>query len=665
MALTYDTTPAGTILDRDKEISSKQAYEPEGLSMQYNAALYNEFSYALWNFQKQHDFLNRRTITQYMVRNQLDVTGFVNPARDPYDWRNRRRSTTQYDKTAAILSFFVDLNFQCEPVAQNWLGKISPEMGEVSDALLQHANILDHQSEKEKLADYAMLVDGTVAEDISWVTKWRVQKKAPEWNPTDDPGEYKTENRWVEQFEGVESRLMKLNRVLLGDISKMDIRDQPYIFKEYVISYDDAYSLFHGYKNWKFVLPYDVQTDQWTDTDTDIEIEQNGAGLTRLVRVRVYENLVRNEYALFCNRVRMTPVGLKMPNDRYSITWQQGGLLNHHFAYGRSFVAHLRQDVAARDVLYSLFLDQSRQGLEPPMKSNFKAMINRHMFRPGQVTSVPGMLEPLIPANAYQNFAAEAIQMLESSIDKASISPIFQGQDGSARTKYEVEQLLINSIRTAAMIVSATVNRRRQKAEAMFSEIVKHYPAMSFGELSSKADTIKRFMVNSEQGTMRKEVMFQSLPDKPSDVMDLRKTLTETEDASKKAGTPVKRYLVDPDKFTSYDFVFNFRVNPQQRDSKATDMLEIEKKYNTYMMNPMIDPSFPTKMLLRANGDDVDEALKKPDQMQPQQPGQPQPGQPMGAQPGQPLPGQSPQLPPNPMQQVGGKNDVAMQKAIS
>lgn len=637
----YDSKPAGTLLDRDREIASKQAYSPGPLEQQYNAAIYAEFNNALWQFQNTHQFFNDRTLVQYITRNQQDAVAYVPPRRDPLDWRNHRRSTLQYDKTAAILSFFIDLNFQCEPTAQDWLGRVNPKMAEVSEALLQHANILDDQVEKDKIADYAMLVDGTVFEEVSWAVRKQVKKieRGSKWNPKEDPSKTSFETRWVDTFEGVETKLMKINRVLLGDLTKLNIDDQPYFFKEYVIPYDVAYELFHDYFNWKYVASFDSNTDQWTDTDTDIEIEESQIQIQRLVRVRVYENIVRNEYAIYCNKVLMTPVGMPLPYGQYSLTMQQAGILNHHFAYGRSFVDHLRRDVATRDVLYSLFIDKARQGLEPPMKSSFKALINRHMFRPGAITPMQGGdLTPLIPENALQNFAKDAIMMLEQSIDRASVSPIFQGQDApGSRTKYEVEQQLINSIRTAALIVSAAVNRRRQKAEKMFNIILQHYPDMSFGKLSSDADEIKRFVINGGEDTTQKEIMFQEPSD---DDFDLTVRMMEETEQARMKGTPVKKYLVDPSAFQAYEYVFNFRVNPQQRDSKSTDILEVEKKYNMYMQNPLIDPTYPTKMMLRANGDSPDEALRKepPQAAQPQMsgkplvPGTPGPGEPIQPQ---------------------------------
>jgi hypothetical protein len=628
----YDEKPAGTLLARDREIASKQQYSPDALTAEYNGAIYNEFNYALWQFQMTHKFFNNRTLVQYMQRAQLDVVSYVPPKKDPLDWRNHRKSTTQYDKVSALLSFFIDLNFQCEPKAEDYLGRVSDEMGEVSEALLQYANLLDESEEKDKMADYAMLVDGTVCESIGWVTRKQVKKVGTPWKVGDRTEGVRYQTRWVDTFEGIETRLVKLNRVLLGDLSKTAITEQPYLFEEYLIPYDQAYELFHEYFNWRYVMPFDTATDQWTDTDTDIEIQQSNIGQQRLVRVRIYKNPVRNEYALFCNKVLMTPVGMPLPYNSLCLTWQQAGILNHHFSYGRSFVDHLRTDVATRDILYALFIDSGRQGLEPPLKSSFKSLVNRHMFRPAAVTPMQGgTLEPLIPPNAMQGFAKEAIQMLEASIDRASISPIFQGQDSpGTKTKYEVEQQLINSIRTAALVVSAAVNRRKQKAEEMFKLILSRYPSLSFGKVSGEADTIKRFIINAVEGTMQREVMFQK--EDETDTKAVLESMMKEEDYAKGQGNTVKKYIVDPEAFQAYKYVFRFRVNPQQRDSKATNMAETERKYMTYLQNPLIDPVYTTKMLLRANGDDVNEALKQEQMAPPAQPGM----QPPGMQPGMP-----------------------------
>ncbi len=240
------------------------------------------------------------------------------------------------------------------------------------------------------------------------------------------------------------------------------------------------------------------------------------------------------------------------------------------------------------------------------------------------------------------NFVFEAMKMLEGNIDKASISPTFQGQmTKGSQTKYEIEQQLTNSIRTIAGLIQASVNRRRQRSAAMLRLALKYYPKMKYGKLSQKAEDMKKFVVSGGEGMGRKEIVFGDMPTTPKEHMDLVSNMMSHERSAKAKGEKVKMFYINGEEAQAYKHVINFRVNPQQRSSKSSDIAEIEKKYTMYMNDPNVQQRGSmavSRMLVRANGDDVGEFLPETPQ-QPQQPqqqppqGQPQPGQPPQAQP--------------------------------
>lgn len=649
----------GSLLDYKKEIATKQDWQPSGEASMYRDAHFAEFQFDLFQFQNSYKLFNDRSPQEYFELNQEDSVVYVPPPLDPRDWRNHMRWNEQRDKFDALLAFLLDLNFKCEPAARDLFGTVSKGMGDVADGVIAYAELLDNGAEKNLLADYAMYRDGTVAEEVTWVERSLTRKIGKNWNPKDNPETFVSESRSIDGFIGIETNLMKLNRVYLGDVSQAFIEKQPHVWKEYVIPYSSAYAIFKDYYMWKFIKPYRQTEDAWTDNDVDIETEEKGEA--DKVRVRIYENIERDEYAIYINRVLMTPVGMRMPETgSYSITWQRASVLDPHFAYGRSFLANMRPFTKSLDLLRNIFIDRARQGLEPPMVSRFRFLVNKYMFKPASViqNAGEGGLTPLIPEGAMNNFVFEAMKMLETNIDKASISPSFQGQNTKGQqTKYEVEQQLINSIRAVAGLIEASVNRRKQRAQSILRLAMKYYPkVMGNADISEDFSKLKKVSVLGSEGLTRKTILFSSAD---MNAYKVGKMLAEKENVEKAiSGDKTKHLVVDSSVLDTFKFVIDYRVNPQQRDSRSADMANLEKKYNLYMANPGINQEAVTKMLVRANNDDEQEFVKPPaPPMPPQQP---------GAQPPAPGAARPPQMgtPPEQMPGVGNPKDVAMQAAI-
>lgn len=592
----------------------------------------NEYQQDYFAYQKQYKYFNDRNFHGYMKLAQEDTFKYVPPPKDPNDWRNFIRTGDERNKLDGLLSFLFDLNFRAEPIGRDWTGKVREEVGEFGTGFLRYLNILDDTDVKDPLTDLAMFSVGTVFKQIRFVTKEGTRKIAGQWNPGDPIEKYKYSTSTVTEFEGIESTLWKPNRVLLADITQPDIEKQDHIWYETVIPYASAYQTFCSWDGWQYVKPYSPQYDQWTDSDLDIETEDDQKN--DKVRIRFRESIVTNELSIYCNKVLMTPPGLELPDGEYSMIMQQAGFLDPHFAYGRSFMDNVRGWVAVKDVLMSTGVDISRQILEPPLKSRFRTMVNKYMLAPRSVTPMQGDgdLTPILPESAGRDFVMQMMQQIDGAIEKASISPVFQGQSGSKggqMTKFEVQQQLTQSIRNIASMVGAAAMWRKKESEKKLRLGLKHLEKI----------VGKGFDVVGEGGDMQSiEFGSQEGLTKPKH-LDIVRTLKNAENIAKSKGINLRKLSVDKNKAADATFVIDFRVNPQSRDSDASDQKDMIDKVNLLRSGPTIDQKAVDKMLVKALGESTEDFIQK--QQQPgMQPGQP----PMGSQPGQP-PQQGQQVP--------------------
>ena len=471
-------------------------------------------------------------------------------------------------------------------------------------------------------------------------------KTGREWDEEDDPETYDYRLKQVDTFEGVLTNLLKLNRVLVGNIAEREIDKQPHIWKEYMPTYAQAYSLFSHFKRWQYVRPWSQQTDNWTDEITDLETESDERN--QYVRVRIYESITTNEMAVYCNDVLMTPIGLAMPDYcrglqgdlHYDVILQQASIISPFFYLGRSYLDALRRYSEFLDVLRNTLINKSRQMSKMPMQSSFRFMVNKYMFAPGSVTQASGgELKSLLPdaAISIQPFFLEAMKMLQADMDKMSISPAAQGQSDPNKTKYAVQQDLINAIRTVCGLVAGAVNLKKQQSEAYLRLGLKYLPDQMSNPKMDTYRGLKKLVVGGMDGNSSRELVFaDALGAKP---MDIGKELANQENAKRAKGSKAKLYFIEKGKLKDYTISLDYRVVPQAHDSKMTDMNEIKQKALLYQ-SLQVEQEATQKMVVENFGDDWED-FKPQQQAQPQQGQQPgQPGQPQGQPPqqGQPQP---------------------------
>lgn len=600
----------GNYLDFKAEIASKKEYNPPAEIKEYADAQLAEWSWDFQSFQKQYKPFNNRSFFDYLSLSMEDTYKFSPAPVDPNDWRNFIRSGDERNGLDALLSFLQDLNFRCEPAARDWLGSLNKDMSDVSESFLRYINVLDETVDKDPISDLAMFSTGTLFKQVKYTVRQGVDKIGAKWKDTDPITSLSYAMREYDEFEGVESTIWKPNRVFLSDVSEPNYKKQDHVWAEMVVPYAVAYKIAHNWAQWPFVKPYNASYDQWTDTDLDTETEDTSRN--DKVRIRFRESPVTNETSIYFNKVLMTPPGLPLPEGHGSIFYQQAAMLDPKFAYGRSYMDNVRRFVAVKDVLTSILVDKSRQILEPPLKSRFRTMVNRYMFKPATVTPMQGEgdLTPLIPESAMNNFVFEALKVYEAMIDKANPTPGFQGEQKGQKTKREVEMMLAESIRAVASSVEMACAWRRKESEMKLRIGLEHFTKMTGFKFESAGDN----------GSSSRVVEFGAMPTSKTKYQTLVRKMKDAQNIARKNGENKQHYFVDKATIKDYTFVIDFRVNPQQRDSRGADEEAVERKIAAYRSDPQnINQRAVSKLLVRMNNDDETELLNPEPQAQPQQ----------------------------------------------
>jgi hypothetical protein len=625
------------LLERRLELDSKESYLPSQEESEYLAELQAKYLRSLYYHTATHRYFNDKSLSDYLDRANDDSFLYVAPT--PKDnWHSKTRRQTPREKFDALMAAILDQNLSPEVFAMDERGKDQRSGADVMDSLIRYSDFIEDADTKRKLRAHELLKNGTCATEVSWLQTWKnVKKLTKEFDPA--TGEAKWSNTREKDFEGIWTKIVPLNRVLLGDVTKYFIEEQPYIFKEYVMQYDEAYMLFNEWKNWKYVTPVGEAFDTWNDTLAQTDTEQSTSSDRIFVRMRVYENKWSDEYAIVLNNVLMTPPGFPMPtpDKGYSITWTQNADYDQAFAYGRSFFSMVHNDSVTLDFLYNAMIDKARQGLEPPLITSFKNLINKNMFAPGKVTHGDVNFKRAVDHNGVTSADIEIARFVEENINKSSVSPIAQGQGGGSgmQTAFEIREQQKAALRMIGLVLYSIARMERDVAEKKLHYILKHYPKLKMNQVDKKSKEVvqvgKTFTVRGEAaesaGVGRKEISFAKVPPEGEDASDMLKGMMDDEMKAQAAGERMKSYLVDPDFLRKLKYVFHVVVNPAKRKSKMADVQEAREKYSVYIQNPLIDPEWATRLLLRANEDDEEAAIKKQQPQPQEQPGQEQQGQ--------------------------------------
>lgn len=521
------------------------------------------------------EFDSMSYVTHYETNERLANT-FIKPKENKED--TNFQSGVIRQKLFALLSAVTNLDLRGDISAFNQDGFEIQALGDGMEDIMLKTNEYDNDDEKKFLRHYELLKHGTVFVEELWDEKMKKEKKAT--------GKFSGSLKfdWKESIKKAFARptrnIVPGINVYLGDITKYDISDQPFIFTVDTMPYSEAKRMFEKWERWEFVPEKLQRLDQenqglfnydWRLTDTN-------EGHVEILR---YQDKWNNEFALVVNGVLMTPVGLPLPWDyeEYNIAQQNLEPIHAKFAYGKSLVARTKNKVALLDELMRLALLKTQKSFMPPYINVSGRVLSSRVFFPGKITHgiPPNSLVPISDkeVEGVTNSELAMIKEIQESINSETTSPTFSGQQAAGSpTATEIIELQ----RQAKMVLGLTIfaiSMLEWKLEWLrLKNLLVHWFQPDGDVLDEARGILKSkyrkvttdHMVEGEGMGKRIVIPSEEIPSGPA-IMQAEDQLAEEQ------GVPVRLLFLNPAEVCSAKLIWQIVIKPKERRTSEVNKL--------------------------------------------------------------------------------------------
>ena len=555
------------LLEKVEDTIEKPDYSSQ--EEEYLKGLRKKMELARNNRDTTHIEFDGMSYLEYYNLNERLANTYIEPKKNKED--SNFQSGTIRLKLFALLSSVANLDLSGDISAYAKSGFKIQSLGDALEDVVLKTNELDTDDEKKVLRQYELLKQGTVFVEEIWDAPNKKEKKMK--------GKFtgKLDVEWTTKIKKAFARpsrnIIPGINVYLGDITKYDSREQPYIFTVDHTPYEEAKLIFGGWDRWDNVpkkITEEILSWQLLPTQEDF------------VEIIRYQNKNDNEFAVLINGVLMTPVGLPLPwgYEDYNIAQQNLEPIHSKFAYGKSLVFRIRNKVAIYDEMLRLAVGKTQMSFKPTLLNNSGRILSGKVFAAGKVIhGIPqGAVSLAFPEGSQGVTTSELamIQELKESIDSETTSPTFQGQrEGGNPTATEIIELQRQAKQMLGLVIFS-VSLLEWKLEWLrLLNLLKNW----FNPQDSVVDeargvlrsTYRQVGVNrpieGEGMGMRMVIPTDSVPTDPRAIM-------QAEDiVSKEQGMPVRFIFLNPGEVQSSKLQWQIVVRPRERRTSETDKL--------------------------------------------------------------------------------------------
>lgn len=523
---------------------------------------------------------------------------------------------TVESKLDALLANINNLDLDAEVMAYDKENNKIQELGTALKDTIDMTEELDGEGgdeEKKMLRQRELLKQGTVFVQEEWLKLWETKKKLKEgYN-----GQFKDfADGWTSEmklvFEGPSRTLLYGPNVFLGDITEFEMEKQPFMFVVIVMQYSVAEAKYGKFENWKYVKAGAIPTTNTQGSNLVMTIYDNKWRLTELtegqVEIILYQDKPADEFQIIINGVLMLPCGFPLsavsPMGNYNITKQVFRVINHKFAYGKSFVSSgaVKEISALIDEMLKLFVLKTRKSFSRPYVNTSGKVIPKKVLSPGRISMG-------IPADALQPIGEEGqgvtsnefgvLKELQDRIDKSTVSNQFTGQQGNAgTTATEVVELQRQAKLTLGLTIAACALLEKKLAYLRLWNILANW----FNAVDTKVVTINdvRMELKQYRNTHRETTIEgvglgerqiiptdQALPS-PRVVRDIELQ------HEKEKGFPIQKIFINPEELATAKIRWYIVVTPKEKETSAFYKLLFREEL-TDMQTLMTFGSVPNK----------------------------------------------------------------------
>jgi len=556
----------------EKEIDK---IEPPNYSSEeetYLKGLRKRMEIAKQNRDTNHDEFDGMSYVQYYHLNERLANTFIEPKRNKED--SNFQSGTIRTKLFTLLSSVVNLDLSGDISALDKNGLKIQSLGDAVEDVILKTNELDGDDEKKLLRQYELLKQGSIFVEEIWDERSKKEKKL------DGKFTGKLNIKWDTKIKKAFARpsrnIIPGINVYLGDITKYNITDQPYIFTVDSMPYSEAELIFGEWERWKNVPKTVQHSNELGSTDTWrlLDLQDDYVEIIR------YQDKWNNEFAVLVNGILLTPAGLPLPwgYEDYNIAQQNLEPIHTKFAYGKSLVFRVRNKVAILDEMMRLAILKTQKSFMPPRYNISGRIVSNRVFMPAKITHgiPPGSLPPIEGENVGVTSAELAmITQLQQGIDIETTSPAFQGQEGrTGTTATEIIEMQRQSKQMLGLTIFALTMLEWKLEWLRLQNILKNW----FNPQDTVVDEMRgEIQAKYRETTVNRPIQGEGMGMRmviPTEKIPSSEAILQAEDIySKEQGLPVRFIFLNPEEIKSSKLCWQIVVTPREKKTSETSKL--------------------------------------------------------------------------------------------
>jgi hypothetical protein len=404
------------------------------------------------------------------------------------------------------------------------------------------------------LRQYELIKHGTVFVEEVWEEKYCLSKQEiKNFDGKFRNVEIKTK-RTKEYSRPVRNIIPGIN-VYLGDLTKYDISDQPFIFTVQRMRYEEAEQIYRNFEMWKYVPKKikhfeNVITDDCPKYWTVEEYDEN------YVEIIHDQDKPNYTYQVWINGIPMFPIGYPFPwgYKEYNIAQQNLKPIRADFAYGKSPLFENRNISSLIDEMMKMALLKTEKSFMPPYINVSTKVISNSVLMPGKISMgvPPGALQPISDkeAQGVTNSEFAMIQDLVKNLDQNTVSQTFSGQpEGGNVTATQIVELQRQSRIMMGIIITTASLLEKKCTSLRLLNILKNW----FNPLDTKLDEVKgviknKYRVVSRQMMIEGEGLGNQIiyPVEDSESVTKEMLRAKEDKIKEETGVPTRIVLLNP-----------------------------------------------------------------------------------------------------------------------
>ncbi len=531
-----------------------------------------------------HDEFDGMSFVEHWQLEEKLANTFIEPKQNKSD--TNFQSGTMRDKIFEFLSNLVNLDLSPDIHAFDSNEMEITRLGQAMEKIIDKTHELDGDDEKKLLRWYELLKHGYVFIEEIWEEKHTYTAK------------------WIKKFEGkiknvqfkktlkllyarpVRTILSGIN-VYLGDITKYNISEQPFIFTIKYPSYSEAESKYGAkdengkdiWERWQYV----TKDRQEIAPNTLPSIVYNTWRLTETMKDSVeeihYQDKFGNDYAILLNGVLMTPIGMPFPWgwQDYNITQQNLEPIHSYFAYGKSLVSRKRTGIQILDEFLRMGVLKTQKSFAPPRGNLTGRVVSSRVFMPGVITHGlnPAEIPPLDAkeVSGITNSELAMIQELKKNIDSGAMSNPITGV-GQQKTATEVLDLQRQAkISLGLIMFSISLLEWKLSWLRLFNILEKWFEPIDSvldearNELQNRYRTLNTQSVIENKGVGRSVIYPTDKEFSPDQVSD------EEQRLSKQYNQPFQITVINPEILKQAKVTWQITITPKEKKTSEISKL--------------------------------------------------------------------------------------------